>query len=354
MKMGNLSLLVRYLIISLLLMPGLGFAGHGYDRMVIFGDSLSDPGNAFYLTGVALKPPYETLDEFLIPDAPYRRGGYHFSDGKTWVERLAKRLGLAESAGPAFKGENWDKLRMTNYAVGGARAREHGKYVDLSTQMAAFFADTEGVISSQSLYVVALGGNDVRDAVAALAKDSTGLLSAEIIANALSVISDSVISLYIAGARTLIVANVPDVSVTPAIQKLDSVSPGAAMGAAILSAKFNAELAGLLATLEESSPGLQIINMDLYENTRELISNPVAYGLENVEEACVMPNQEPAICNKPRGYFFWDGIHPTKKVHQIFSNKAYRLLEDLSRDSDVICSPRRKDEDPACQAVLWL
>jgi len=58
-----------------------GFAG-----LVVFGTSLSDPGNAFALRGEASQAPDYQVDPFLVPSAPYSRGGHHFSNGATWVE----------------------------------------------------------------------------------------------------------------------------------------------------------------------------------------------------------------------------------------------------------------------------
>lgn len=179
------------ILIILLLIPCLVLAGDKpYERVVVFGDSLSDPGNAFFLTGINLKPPYSTLDEFLIPDAPYARGGNHFSNGPTWIERLAKKLAVRGSAKPAFKGKNGKKLKMTNYAVGGARARDNGIDINLNTQLSAFLSDSQGVASMDALYVIALGGNDVRDAVAALSIDPTGQASNDILQDALIALSD--------------------------------------------------------------------------------------------------------------------------------------------------------------------
>ncbi|MCU7810875.1 MAG: SGNH/GDSL hydrolase family protein, partial [Candidatus Thiodiazotropha sp. (ex Notomyrtea botanica)] len=203
------------ILFLLLLLPCLSHADKPFERMVVFGDSLSDPGNAFFLTGRKLKPPYDTLDAFLIPDAPYARGGNHFSNGETWVEQFAEPLDLGDSTGPAFKGENKGELKMTNYAVGGARAHENSINLNLASQVSAFFADSGGIASSNALYVVALGGNDVRDAIAALAFDSTGAASSEILTQALTAISNNIVALYSAGARKMLVGNSPDLSLTP-------------------------------------------------------------------------------------------------------------------------------------------
>ena len=44
-----------------------GVSASDHDSFVVFGDSLSDPGNAFALSGEQSVPPYETLDMFLVP-----------------------------------------------------------------------------------------------------------------------------------------------------------------------------------------------------------------------------------------------------------------------------------------------
>jgi len=58
-----------------------------FKRIVFFGDSLSDPGNAFVILGKVSVRPFE-----VIPDYPYARGGKHFSNGPTWAEQFAKSL----------------------------------------------------------------------------------------------------------------------------------------------------------------------------------------------------------------------------------------------------------------------
>src|SRR5688572_23083074 len=86
--------------------PGLAAAQSSFSRIVVFGTSLSDPGNAFALAGGTNTPPDYSVDPFLVPDRPYSRGGHHFSNGATWIEQLGGALGLANSAHPAFRGSN--------------------------------------------------------------------------------------------------------------------------------------------------------------------------------------------------------------------------------------------------------
>jgi phospholipase/lecithinase/hemolysin len=314
------------ILATFLLLPGISHADKPFERIVVFGDSLSDPGNAFYLSGRNLKPPYDTLDAFLIPDAPYAKGRNHFSNGATWIERLGKRMNLNDSVKPAFKGKNTKRLKNTNYAVGGARAHENGIDVNLTSQINAFFADAQGVASDEALYVIALGGNDVRDAVAAFSVDPTGSASGEIISSALMTISDSIFALYNSGARKFLIANSPDLSLTPALQSLDLLMPGASFSAAMASYQFNGQLDMLLNFLSSSLSGLEIARLDLYQSLHDIVLNPDQYGLINVHNACVMPNQAPFVCKKQGRYLFWDGIHPTKKVHRILAGNAEEIL----------------------------
>jgi len=120
-----LSRIIRFGVLALVMLapasPALAGAPH---RFVVFGDSLSDPGNAFVLLGDAEIPPFDSL----IPDAPYARGAFHFSNGPTWVEQLSLLDHAVPSAGPAL----FIPLLFSNYAVGGARARPEGPF-DLST-----------------------------------------------------------------------------------------------------------------------------------------------------------------------------------------------------------------------------
>jgi hypothetical protein len=75
----------RWTIVNLLafvlLAPNWAVAQITFEKIVVFGTRLSDPGNAFALTGQASTPPYDALDRFLIPDAPYAKGGHHFKLG---------------------------------------------------------------------------------------------------------------------------------------------------------------------------------------------------------------------------------------------------------------------------------
>ncbi len=328
------------------LWPALSPAHPTPDGLVVFGDSLSDPGNAYLLLGTALTPPYATLDALLVPDAPYAIGGHHFSNGATWIEQFARSLELQADAGPAFSG----RPGRSNYAVGGARARNSGSGVDLTDQVNLYLARVSGQADSERLYVIEFGGNDVRDAIAALALDPTGGASADIVGAALQAVADNLLSLYASGARSFLVSNSPDLSLTPAIRTLDRLQPGSGMAAAIISAQYNAGLAGLIAQLGLQLPDASLQQLDIYRLLGDVASDPQKYRMANTTEACVM-NQPPFSCAHPDRYLFWDGIHPTRAGHGLFADLASETLGLRERGHESLqeCAQGKRTEAASCR-----
>ena len=283
-------------------------------RFVVFGDSLSDPGNAFVLVRDVEVPPFDNL----IPDAPYARGALHFSDGATWVEQLSILDHALPSTGPALL----NPAMFSNYAVGGARAR-HAGFFDLSTQVGLFVNDFSGQTPTQALFVVFVGGNDVRDALAALARDPTFAASLGILNAALTAIRDNLLTLRAAGASSFFVVNAPDVGLAPAVRLLGPAAQGAAT---FLAAQFNAGLEAILQGLESGS-GLNIVRFDVFQALNEVVAAPGAFGLTNVTQPCIAVNTNAQpFCANPGTFLFWDGIHPTVAGHRILAERARAAL----------------------------
>ena len=290
------------------------------DRIVAFGASLSDTGNSFIwlskpenqACGTSLNvPPYDALDEYLVPEGPYAMGGHHFTNGATWLEGLARYLALAGNARPAFQNTG---SKASNYAVGGARAiSNYPCRFNLPAQLNAYFEDFLKT-SPNTLVTLEIGGNDVRDALVAAA---SGQDPAPIIATALSNLSEAISTLYTHGARKFLVLNVPDIGKIPAVTMI----PGASDSASYLSGVFNDGLASVQKVMN-SLPDNDVRILDIYSTLNKVIAQPSAFGFSNATDACVMPGQPPFKCKKPDTYVFWDGIHPTKAMHEIVAQQA--------------------------------
>ncbi len=320
---GRKSALMSIVLVFLFLIPSWAVAQTSFGRIVVFGTSLSDPGNAFALKGTQHTPPYDMLNPLLLtPEGiPYAKGGHHFSNGATWVEQFSRPLGLAGDTRAAFQSSG---IKATNYAVGAATAREGTGDVSLSAEVNAFLQAFAGKAPSDGLYVIEMGGNDIQDAFAEYAAGRDG---GPILQAALAGIGNNIATLYAAGARRFLVWNVPDIGLTPALRNLDKLVPGAAALGTYVTSGFNFNLSLLLDSLAQL-PGIEIERLDVFEVLHDIVADPPAFGLSVVDSACVMPNTPPFECREPDDYLFWDGIHPTRAVHSIVAQKvAVKLVQ---------------------------
>ena len=308
MKPFNKYLSAFCILAVFCLLPAAVPADTNYDRLVVFGDSLSDPGNAYVLTGTALKPPYTAL----IPDYPYARGGHHLSDGATWIERLAKKMKLRKSAGPALRVPG----KFSNYAVDRSRACTDSpspSYIDLTTQVGMFLTQFDAA-SDRSLYVVFAGGNDVRDA---LVNPDIGEM---ILGCALLSLSDNIQTLIAAGARTFLVPNVPNLGLVPAVALQ---GPEAQQAATEVTFFFNMQLDSILTDIESAYGGaVTFYRLDTFEL---LTQTSVEHPELNVTDPCIDVFNG-TVCKDPKKYLFWDGVHPTRTGHKLIAEEAANVL----------------------------
>lgn len=306
-----LHAIIRWTLATLVLVcASLAHAQGCQNKLVVFGDSLSDPGNFYAAIGTTSKAPFS-----LIPDAPYAIGGHHFSNGRTWAEQLAESLssptsGMAALANPG---------QFTNYAVGGARARPDASPTpyDLTTEVARFLADFGGRACPDAVYVVWIGGDDLRDALVALPVSGPAGAAA-IISAAVTSIGDNIAALWSVGARNFLILDAPDVSNAPAVRL---AGPGAIGAGALLSANFNAALGQAIAGLQALLPGSHFARFDDNALVSSIIVSPAAFGLNDVRDTCLrLGVVSGAICPSPPQFLFWDGIHPTVVGHGIVAN----------------------------------
>ncbi|MEO8225715.1 MAG: SGNH/GDSL hydrolase family protein, partial [Gammaproteobacteria bacterium] len=263
-----------------------------YSAMYVFGDSLSDTGNIAFNTGG------------IVPGAPYATG--RFSNGPVWVETLSTNLGLG-AVNPSLLGGK-------NFAYGGAvtgPALTSGfPSKTLTDQASGYLTGVAGVADPNALYVVWGGGNDVR----------LGNIT-----NSVSNLSAIITSLATAGATNFLVANLPNIGLTP-----DAVAGGPAVvaGATALSNLFNSQLGAALPGLA-SGLGINIISLNVFGFLNDAIANAPGNGFTNTTGRCYNgPNSggPPAPCANPNEYIFWDGIHPTAAAHALLGAYATSII----------------------------
>ena len=280
-----------------------GPAAAQFSGFYFFGDSLSDVG--------AFKP--------VLPPGT---GLFTTNPGPIWVTVFSQRYGA--SVTPANQGG-------TDYAEGGARVTQTPGYppiaptaaaIPVSTQIQNFLA--KGQVDSGALYSVWAGANDLFVQLDALAAGS--ITPAQVQANmalAAGQLAQQVGVLSAAGARYIMVFNLPDVGKTPF-----GVGSGAGPTITALSSFYNDTLNAGLNALK-----IDIIRLNDFALLNEVIASPATYGFTNASTpACTVPLSvlcTPATLVAPNAaqtYVFADSVHPTTATGQIISDYAASVV----------------------------
>jgi len=288
-----------------------------FHKIYIFGDSLSDPGNVYELTGETSKAPFQ-----LIPSAPYksRHHQFTFSNGKTWAQEFTKKMHAKKSGNPVLESPK----KNGNYAFGGARARPGSASMvpSATDQLGLYFAEHRKA-DKKALYVIQFGGNDVRDALEVFNPLALSPQEAELIIHSAVVTTLGMINnLYQNGARNFLVVDVPNLSHAPAVKL---AGPGAAFVAGLLVTAYND---GLNLGLENLKmlPGISINPLSMYAIINNVVDSPEEFGIRNTESPCLnFYLKSGSKCKKPKTYLFWDGIHPTEAIHKLVGKEASKL-----------------------------
>jgi outer membrane lipase/esterase len=302
----------RFLLVAILALGCLVAATRhatAYSALYVFGDSLSDSGNNAIVFAPNTTPVPISGNDF-IPTFPYASGRY--TNGPVWAEDFASALGL--SASPS-------RLGGTNYASGGALTGplNPGPFPNLETQVALFLLDHANTALGSALYVVAGGGDNARAALnsAAACLGDALCIQSVIVAAAQTYATDIatiVGALELAGATNLVVWNVPDIGLTPAVE---SFGPQASFLGTLIAASMNAaELSAI-----GGNPGVKLF--DLFGLVDDVVANPGAFGFTNATDACArFTNCDPST------FVFWDGIHPTSGGAVVISDAMLAVVPE--------------------------
>ena len=281
-----------------------GEAAAQFSGFYFFGDSLTDAGS-------------------FKPVLPPGTGKFTTNPGPVWAEVFAQRYGF--TATPANQGGN-------DYAEGGARVSQlpgvppfppTDAAKPVTTQVQNFLQ--KGAVNPNALYSVWAGSNDVsfQLGLAAVGAITPAQIPANL-ATAATQLVQQVAFLNAAGARYIMVFNLPDLGKTP-----DGIASGQGAAITALSSFFNNTLSAGLDSLH-----IDVIRLNAFGLLNEVIANPAAFGLTNVTApACTTPRAlfcTPATLVSPNAaqtHLFADGSHPTTAGHQVIADYAASVVE---------------------------
>jgi outer membrane lipase/esterase len=257
---------------------GRGPAPRPFERIVVFGDSLSDSGN-----------------------------GGRFSNGPVWVERLARYFGVALL--PAARGG-------TNFAVGGALIDGPPGSQSLGEQLRLYLEryrrEDAAADAARTLHVLFGGANDI---FAAMYEPAPGTAVIQAAGTMARIVADLIAQ---AGARHVFVVNLPDIGATPAVR---AAGPEAMRAVRMLSIAYNTALERALRAAEaDASAPVAIRCLDLFALSERVFAEPQRFGFRNVTEPCLDRREDPTGC------LFWDEIHPTTAAHAKLAEAAIAAL----------------------------
>ncbi|MBH0006840.1 autotransporter domain-containing protein [Psychrobacter sp. SWN149] len=276
---------------------------NAYDSVTFFGDSLTDGG---YFSPL-------TQDGFGIAES----GQFTTNPDNTWATSFAEQLGTTAVAN-TFDGSQTGN----NYAIGGARAGVDVTAFDIpvasaNSQVDSYIANNK--VDPNGLYVVWAGANDLLAAAADPANAQATILGA------VASQTETINTLKDNGAKYILVPNIPDVGLTPRAIEQGAVAQAQSTGATRLYNQFMLSAA--------ANTGANIIPLDMFSLTQEIIASPAQYGFTNVtDEAC--GDSSSLTCGRDtlvetdanENYFFADGIHPTGATHQLIADYANAVV----------------------------
>jgi phospholipase/lecithinase/hemolysin len=298
-----------------------------YDALIVFGDSISDTGNAWMLTKSAgidpALPPSES------PHKTYFRG--RFSNGPVMFEHLWGKLNAnGGSLVPSLAITQLPPRTAVSFAFGTSGTDANCVPVPgLLCQVALFAQSLNGAQpSKRTLYAIFSGGTDVLSA--------PNPFDPAVVAGVVTHVSQAVQQLYQLGARDVIVVNIPNLGLAPLI-----AAPELKVGLDHVSQLHNAALASALSALSATLPGIRIILVDAYSHVQSLVAASafdfVTPALDPINSYCLFDGAVPTginchdvpTFNVDRSYFFWDVEHPTKAAHANLGGFIYRTLTEF-------------------------
>ena len=320
-----------------------------YTGAFIFGDSLVDSGNALKLANFYGSLPFTDLPE----GAPYASLGYfqgRFSNGYTFADLISnKTIGLVSK--PIFPYRFEDPVfgipidpfagdpsgNNLNFAYGGAQIIQGDEVVpNLNGQTDAFRDAVDGHADPNALYMVTIGGNDVRSLAPA---DNATVAQADAYAEldyaAITMLYE-LNELLGLGVHNLLITGVPNVGLIPAydLNSNDVLGPIESARSAAAT-DYSAYLDNLIRT--EVVPALQAAGANV---TYVPIMGPaytdsngrvIQAGLDAVlPEIAALHGLTPAQLTSNllqyQNLVFFDQVHPTAQVHALIGSYMYSLL----------------------------
>ncbi|WP_276965022.1 autotransporter domain-containing protein [Metallibacterium scheffleri] len=284
-----------------------------FSKIFVFGDSLSDDGNlSLALTNGTVQNSFTT------------------NPGQVTMQDVATYFGYGLT--PSLLGG-------TDFAWGGAGLLNNSPGTPstvplLTAQLQQYLTASGGKADPTALYSVWGGANDIfyNAYVAGIGGQTAQQAQFNIIAAAQTE-GGMLATLKGAGARYILVFNLPNIGATPSAA---AQGPAAQQALTGLTLTFNNTLDQ---AIQQVNPGVNIIPVNVYGMLNELLANPALYGFSNVTTPACGITASAVQCG-PAGsgapytyapgtqntYLFADGVHPTTAGYALLGQYVESII----------------------------
>ncbi len=296
-----------------------------FTGVFVFGDSLVDPGNALEVA--------QRLDDLPFGDlpngAPTADRGYfqgRFTDGYNFADLVSNKLLGVPTRATAPYGFELPLVGGTipflskpsganlSFAYGGAQIRKSDERVpDLDDQTDIYDNYTA---DPNALYLVTMGGNDVRELAPRGAPTPSATTAAARLSRAADEVQEEVRELYAAGARHVLVTGVPDVGLLPDYNGATNEGELRAL-ATTYSENLETLIQDRLSLLIVPEGG-HLFTYSLMQLADQVLADPSAYGFSDVTHARTQV-QAGALEPVGSGFLFFDQVHPSAQAHALIA-----------------------------------
>lgn len=269
------------------------------DRLVIFGDSLSDSNGRMFEKSLHILPSYNQYY------------GGRFTNGFVWGEYLSS---------PAFLNK-----KMVNFAEGGSTSASYSPFnlrsnflSNIDSQMKHYQP------SSRDLTIFFAGANDY---IVLHEHDIVRVVENQI---------DGVEKLLSGGVKNVLVMGMPDISLTP-----DSEHSGHKRQYKDISIAHNVLLQKNIDELKEKYPEAKIYFFDTSAALNEIIAIASEIGYDTSHSYTThgyihIPTETDPALNISPEYLYNDGVHPTQEVHQTFATMLNNFIINKYSDKAAV------------------
>lgn len=262
-----------------------------YDTIVIFGDSNSDNGNVYAISGKN------------FPGVPYFQG--RFSNGPVWCERL----NVSKVSNHAYGGATTDNDAIPSIAL------PSPFYVPGVRQQILNYSRSSNrsqINFDRTLYVIWVGGNNyLRNQTLSPFSITSSLVNATK-------------DLLAFGIKHLILVNQPPLQSIPLLLLTKNQTT-----LADLTYQYNTNLSEHINVLRNDNKGTNIQLFDLNSLISKILRNSTSYGISNTNRPC-WSTIDPNVCPNPDAYLFFDQVHFTSRVHQLIADDFRPFLRSSS------------------------